>query len=340
MKQLNGGEGFPEVRLIVLGGEAVTSHDIELYRRHFSRSCLLHVGLGTTETNVVRRYFVDHSLPISSAAVPVGYPVDDVEVAVVDAAGSAVVPGEIGEILIKSRFLALGYWRRPDLTDAAFRRDPVNTDDLMYLSGDLGRMASDGCLEHCGRKDFQVKIRGQRIELAEIEQAIMSCGVFRDAVVVAQTGEKDGQRLVAYVVVSTPDVHVDAQELSRKLAERLPRVMIPSAFFVVHELPVTATGKVDRRALAASSAIAAKRIGLEPTAREMPDGSSLVTTLAQLGSEFSATGRRAPMTTFSSWGAIRFSPWSLARQSRRDWAASCRGRRFSRLRPLRGWQSC
>jgi thioesterase domain-containing protein len=285
-RQLDGSDAFSDLRLIILGGETVTPADVQLYRRFFPRSCLLHVGLGATETQVVRRFFIDHDLPVSSASVPVGYAVEDFEVSVVDSEGNRAAAGEIGEILIQSPFLALGYWRKPDLTATAFRQNPVNLDQRMYLTGDLGRMRGDGCLEHCGRRDLQVKVRGQRIELAEIENLLMSFGLFRDVAVVARAEANGNSRLVAYLVsLKSLAAPVDIAKVAEEIADRLPSGMVPSAYVLVDELPLTSSNKVDRRELARSPRFAPAKQGGSPPAHAGSNGQGLAETLAALWSK-------------------------------------------------------
>ena len=170
---LKGEEAFPNLRLIDLFGEAVTVRDVERYKAHFPPHCLLQHRMAATEMSVIRLYFIDKETPISGSVVPVGYAVDDTEVLVLGEAGDPVRPNQTGEIVIKSRYLAPGYWRRPELTQAAFLPSPDGDGERLYRTGDLGCMLPDGCLMHLGRKDFQVKIRGHRIEVGEIELALL-----------------------------------------------------------------------------------------------------------------------------------------------------------------------
>ena len=145
---LTGDEQFPRLRLIRLGGEAVYRGDVELYKRHFHEDCLLHVGLGTTETGVVREYFFDKDIECNTEVTPVGYPVEDMDVLLLDADGETVGFNTVGEIAVRSRYISPGYWRKPELTKAVFRPDPEDARSRIYLTGDLGRMGPDGCLIH------------------------------------------------------------------------------------------------------------------------------------------------------------------------------------------------
>jgi acyl carrier protein len=149
---------------------------------------------------------------------------------------------------VRSRYLSPGYWRRPDLTQEAFLPDPAGTEARVYRTGDLGRMLPDGCLVHLGRNDFQVKVRGHRIEPGEIETALIGHPAVQDAVVAVRQDRHGDTRLVAYLAVtSAPGPTVS--ELRRFLAELVPDYMVPAAFVCLDALPLTPNGKVDRRAL-------------------------------------------------------------------------------------------
>jgi acyl carrier protein len=197
-----------------------------------------------------RKFFMDKETPITGGVVPVGYAVEDNEVLLLDEAGHAVGFNHIGEIAVKSRYIAPAYWRRPDLTTATFLPDPEGGNARTYRTGDLGLMLPDGCLLHLGRKDFQVKIRGHRIELAEVEMALLDRGDIKEAVVVAREDHPGDLRLVAYLVpVSHPAPTVS--DLRCLLQAKLPDYMIPAAFVMLDALPLTPNGKVDRHALPA-----------------------------------------------------------------------------------------
>jgi len=241
-------EAFPRLRLIRLGSESVRKRDVELYKKHFSPDCILVNGLSSSETGTVRKCFINEATCITTGSVPVGYPLDDMDVLLLDDAGNEVGFNHVGEIAIKSNYLSLGYWRRPELTRARFLAGLSAEDERIYFTGDLGRMSPDGCLIHMGRKDLQVKIRGYRVEVVEIEEALGSLDMFREVVVVAREDHLDSQRLVAYLVPNgQPPPGVTT--LRRLLAETLPDYMIPSAFVFLDALPLNPNGKVDRQAL-------------------------------------------------------------------------------------------
>jgi amino acid adenylation domain-containing protein len=239
---------FPHLRLILLFGEPIYHTDIALYRRHLAQASILAGSLGCLEFDDYAYYFVDRTAPLPDDVVPGGYPIADAEILLLDDSGRPVGPDQIGEIAISSRYNPVGYWERPDLTGAALLRQAGREDERVYLTGDLGRRRSDGCLFHHGRKDFQVKIRGYRVELTEIETALLDIDGVKAAVVVGWEDVPGNKRLVAYIVPA--GAHIPAvAELRRVLGDKLPDYMLPSTFITLDALPLTATGKVDRRAL-------------------------------------------------------------------------------------------
>ena len=244
---LRGDRTFPRVRVVRLEGDRSARLDVELFRRHFAPGCVLANGLGATETGLVCRFLLDRETRLDGEIVPIGHPVEDMEIAVVDDDGKPVGSGDVGEISVRSEYLALGYWDRPDLTERAFETDAGGR--RAYRTGDLGRLRADG-LEHLGRKDSRAKIRGVTVSLAEVEAALVGLPCIREAAVIARTDTHDERRLVAYYVPvagAAPSV----SELRRQLAERLPPQMIPSRYGRLDALPLNQNLKVDRKALPA-----------------------------------------------------------------------------------------
>jgi amino acid adenylation domain-containing protein len=244
------GQLFPDLRLIRLGGEQVRVTDVELYRKHFTPGCTLLVTLGTTETTTVCHHFLDERTEVVGPVVPIGHAVDGVEVLLLDDAGRPVPPGQVGQISVRSRHLALGYWGRPELTRAVFISVPGAEGFQTYMTGDLGQLLPDGKLLHLGRRDWQVKIRGHRIELTAVETALLRHPAIQEVAVVAREDRLGEQRLVAYLVTRNGR-RPSPRELRRQLAQTLPEPMIPSFFIFLPELPLTPNGKVDHRALPA-----------------------------------------------------------------------------------------
>jgi amino acid adenylation domain-containing protein len=243
------GHDLSAVRVVVLGGEAASKRDVEIFKTHFSAHSLFVNGMGPTESTLALQYFMDHETEIQRESIPVGYAVEDTEVRLVNEAGRDVEIYGVGEIEIHSDHVALGYWRQPELTAVAFGEDEQGR--RKYRTGDLGRRLPDGAIEYLGRKDLQVKIRGHRVEIAEVERALTEHEDVREAVVMARADEDGGEkRLVAYVVCHE-DRSVTSSELRRSLETLLPGHMIPSAFMLLGELPLLMNGKIDRHALPA-----------------------------------------------------------------------------------------
>ncbi len=261
---LPAGAVLGSVRRVRLGGEAVGRREIELFRRVFPSPARLFFGLGTTETGTVTTCHYGHDEPLP-AHVPLGRPAEGVEIELLDATGEPVAADTPGEIAISGIDLVSGYWRQEeDRSDSPFGVS-VDSPALRYRTGDLARRGEDGALEYLGRAGAQVKIRGLRIDLAEVERALAELPDVADAAVVAvpaapavpagtaleeaEDGAADPQ-LLAYLV-ARGERPLRRAALRQALAARLPQPMVPDRFRVVDRLPMTANGKLDRRALAA-----------------------------------------------------------------------------------------
>lgn len=248
VSHLSGEERFPHLRIVYPGAEPVYTRDVELCRKHFGPDCLFVNGLGSTESPQFRWIFFDHESPLHGTSLPVGYPVRDMESFLLDENGHEVGPGEEGEITVKSQYITPGYWRKPEATQAVFTIDPEDPSKRIFRTGDMGRMLPDGNLICLGRKDFQVMIKGVRIEVSEIEMALLELEQIKEAVVWPWRDQSGEQILVAYMVPEYQPLPT-VSTLRRELEKKLPAQMIPSAFVWMDKLPLTPTLKVNRRAL-------------------------------------------------------------------------------------------
>ena len=246
---LTSDEKFPQLRLIVLMGETVTPNHIDLYRQHFPATCLLRNSYAATEMHTACSLTIDHLTEFDGNQIPVGKAMADKEILLLDDSGEAVELGQEGEIVIRSRYLSPGYWRRPDLNDSVFKRDAVDGEKRLYFTGDLGRMNADDNLVLLGRKDFMVKIRGYRIELGEIEAKLSQHPAVKECAVVVQESNEQEKRLIAFYVSRQGTISIPAEELRIFIRRKLPDYMVPFAFVSLGALPYTPSGKLDRRSL-------------------------------------------------------------------------------------------
>ncbi len=245
-ERLGSSDAVPSLRLVGVGSEPVYRSDFELYRSRLAPSCLFLNALSSTETGTIAMNLLDRDSAFDGRMVPVGYPVDDADVLLLDETGAEVAEGDVGEMAVHSANLAAGYWGQDALTHEKFRRGPGGA--RTYHVGDVGRRGPDGALVHLGRGDLQVKIHGHRVELGEIEGALREHDAINEAVVVDCDDPHGQRRLVAYLVAKegTPPTR---GALRSALREHLPHYMVPHAFQFLDALPRAASGKVDRRAL-------------------------------------------------------------------------------------------
>ncbi|WP_409238113.1 amino acid adenylation domain-containing protein [Streptomyces sp. PA5.6] len=246
-------EGLPDEvsprEELLLGGEALLGEALRTWREGHPDVTVMNV-YGPTEASVnCTEFRIEPGDELPDGPVPIGRPMANTQVYVLDAGLRPVPPGVPGELYVAGAGLARGYLRRPGLTAERFVADPYGpAGSRMYRTGDLARWNGDGTLVFVGRADDQVKLRGYRIELGEVEAELTRCEhVARAAAVVREEQEGD-RRLVGYVV---PDAegNVDHAEVRERLAARLPEYMVPAAVVVLDALPLTAHGKLDRRAL-------------------------------------------------------------------------------------------
>jgi amino acid adenylation domain-containing protein len=242
---------------LLIGGEALSAAHVRRALEALPSTTIVN-GYGPTEgTTFTCCYRIPTHLPASLSSIPIGTPISNTRVYILDRKKNPVPIGIAGELSIAGDGLARGYFNDPDRTAERFEPDPFSAEPgaRLYRTGDLARYRPDGHIEFLGRLDTQVKIRGHRIELGEIEAVLSGHDGVGQAVVVSREDTPGDVRLVAYVV---PRAGLDAEasaapesELRSYLKKFLPAYMLPSAFVFVNTLPLTPSGKVDRRALPA-----------------------------------------------------------------------------------------
>jgi amino acid adenylation domain-containing protein len=238
------------LRRVICSGEALPSSLWLRFRERFGAE--LHNLYGPTEAAVDVTYRACKEGEVYGASVPIGRPVANTQVYVLDASLGPCPVGAAGELYIGGVQLGRGYLNRPALTAERFIPDPFSREPgaRLYRTGDVARYLPGGEVEYLGRVDHQVKVRGFRIELGEVEAALRGCEGVREAAVVVREAGPGDKRIVAYVVGEAGEAPA-AGALRRQLRERLPEYMVPSAFVPLGSLPLMLNGKVNRRALPA-----------------------------------------------------------------------------------------
>jgi amino acid adenylation domain-containing protein len=247
--------GMPALSLrdVITAGEQLrVSPEIAAFFAHLP-GCQLHNHYGPTETHVVTALSLGGDASHWPLLPSIGAPIDNARIYILDERGQPAPFGVVGEVYIGGVAVARGYLGRTELTQQRFLPDPFSREPQarMYRTGDLGRWLADGTIEYLGRNDHQVKIRGFRIELGEIEARLATHPKVKEAVALAREDVPGDRRLVAYVVPNDPGSAPNAEELRAHLKSALAEYMVPSAFVTIERVPLTPSGKLDRRALPA-----------------------------------------------------------------------------------------
>jgi amino acid adenylation domain-containing protein len=241
-----------QARCLVIGGEQLLANTLDFWREHAPKTRIIN-EYGPTETVVgCCVYEVAEGETLRPGAVPIGRPIANTQLYILDRHLNPVPIGVPGELYIGGAGVARGYLNRPELTAEKFIRDPFSkhANARLYKTGDLARYLPDGDLEYLGRTDDQIKLRGFRIELGEIEAVLAQHPAVREAAVIVREDQPGDKRLVAYVAAVVGQDPSTA-EIRNFAAEKLPAHMVPAAIVKLPELPLTPNGKVDRRALPA-----------------------------------------------------------------------------------------
>jgi amino acid adenylation domain-containing protein/non-ribosomal peptide synthase protein (TIGR01720 family) len=252
VSEIEDGNCFHDLKYILLAGELLRGRDISSFIRLFKQRIGLVNVYGPTETTLAKLFYRIQPGDENRAVVPVGKPIDGARVLILDSLKEKCAVGKKGEIYIRTPFRSAGYYNDPGLTTRVFLKNPYGNhdNDLVYKTGDLGRQLADGNIELSGRVDFQVKIRGVRIEVGEIENRLLAHPGIKDTVVTAPEDENDEKNLCAYVTAA-PGQNPSAADLKKYLSNELPDYMIPVYFVQLERFPLTANGKIDRQALPA-----------------------------------------------------------------------------------------
>jgi amino acid adenylation domain-containing protein len=250
-RALGPGERFDSMRIVFLSSDRSNWSDFDEIRRVCPAETFLYVALASSECTIHLHWFVDESLRATSAQLPAGRAIADRNVTLTDDAGNPVADGQIGEVVVASRYIASGYWNAPDLTRRAFTVDPADPKIRIFRTGDIGRWRSDGLFEWVGRKDEEIKLHGHRIHPAEIENALLAYPEVADAAVVVRREEDGTPRSLAAYVMLRPQVQgLLPRHLAAMLQRRLPHYLVPSPIIFIGDFPRLPSLKIDRAGLA------------------------------------------------------------------------------------------
>ncbi len=238
-------ECLKNVRKVLFGGERVSLQHAKKALEYMGKDRIIHV-YGPTESTVYATYYFINVIYEKLGTVPIGSPISNTEIYILNRNDKLQPIGISGELCISGDGLAKGYLNREELTKEKFVQSTYKDKELIYRTGDLARWLPDGSIEFIGRIDHQVKIRGFRIELGEIENELLKHNKIREAIVIAKEDNSGNKYLCGYVA---GEVELSNKELREHLSKNLPEYMIPAYFINLDKLPLTANGKVDRKAL-------------------------------------------------------------------------------------------
>ncbi len=244
------GAPWPDLRQITLAGQSIYGSDVREFQSRFGSDTVLCFMLAMTEAGIVTHGYLDHTTEAGDGPIPPGYPVEDKEIAILDDAGRPVEPGQTGRIAITSAYISSGYWRDEARSRECFRQDAANPCRRTLLTSDRGRFRPDGCLEYFGREDSVVKVRGYRVDLSAVEAVLNSHPSVHGATVIAGQWHGHEPALAAYVVPRS-EMPATLAELRAFVSGKLPAYMVPRHIQFLETMPLTSTGKINRRALPA-----------------------------------------------------------------------------------------
>jgi amino acid adenylation domain-containing protein len=235
---------YPDLRVLLLGGETLYRSDVEKARKVFRRETTLANIYASTEAYLMSSYIMEHGCLLRGNIVPAGYPAEGMELSIVDENGNPVREKQRGEIILRSRYVSEGYWHKPALQEQDFKTDPHDSRYRIFKTSDCGYYLDDGCIVHTGRSDSSIKLRGYRIDLDEIINLLLGIEEVSEAACALKKNPQGAEQLVAWAVPAK-DKSIDMEYIRARLVRLLPGYMVPGHILLTKELPKNATGKAD-----------------------------------------------------------------------------------------------
>lgn len=246
MEEVHTSEDFKELKYVMLAGELLRGADIKRFVELFGTRIQLVNLYGPTETTLAKMFYRIGEDDVNRLTIPIGKPIDKAQALLVDENMKQCPMGNIGEIYIRTPYISAGYYHDKELTAKVFMRNPFsdNKNDIIYKTGDKGKLLPSGDIDIVGRMDHQIKINGVRIEPSEIEFSLLQDDRIKDAVVLAKGKEGEPKYLAAYYL---SDQKIESAELKSALEKSIPKAMIPAFFVPLEAFPKLPNGKLDRK---------------------------------------------------------------------------------------------
>lgn len=235
------------IKTLVLGGETLYRSDVEKARKILSPATTIINIYASTETYVARAFRMDYNTPIKGNIVPIGYAVEGMEIHITKEDGTDAELKQAGKIHIRSKFFTQGYWNNPELTSKDITRDENDPETFIFHTSDRGYFIDESCIVHAGRDDSIIKLRGFRIDMAEIENILLESESVKEAACTLKTNPQGVQHIIGYIVGAKEDV--DLQTIKTICTRSLPDYMVPSHLVQLEELRKNSSGKIDYKAL-------------------------------------------------------------------------------------------
>jgi len=246
--------GLQSLKIVVVSGEALSSQLIEAYFHHLSQVKLLNL-YGSTEMSADATFYEVTKEDVGKQFIPIGKPLNNMQLYILNAKGGEIALGSIGELYVAGVGLAKGYWKKDDLTQKSFLDMQLNNETVrLYKTGDKGRFLQDGNIEYTGRADKQIKWRGYRIEINEIEWVLDNIDEIQSSVVTLNKSFPRNERLEAYIVckkeyTTEENLFYVFEKIKRELSSKLPSYMVPTKLLFIEDFPLTPSGKINKLAL-------------------------------------------------------------------------------------------